>query len=132
MLSRPRKGCSWPGAALLAVAVIAMNCPGNVSGSDDSARPAAPSGTVITVPLEYQETSYQFLFRNIPVECRQGLFPKEPAPAPGHVVRGVLKFGDNPSNAIPFLWQPGAKKLFLDLNRNQDLTDDADGVFSGA
>ena len=54
--------------------------------------------------------------------------PKEPALAPGPVVRGVLKFGDNPRNAIPFVWQGGAKKLFLDLNRNQDLTDDPAGV----
>ena len=91
--------------------------------------PAAPSGTVTTVPLEYQETGYRFLFRHVTVECRLAPFPKEPAAASGNIVRGVLKFGDNPSNAIPFLWQGGAKKLFLDLNRNQDLTDDADGVF---
>jgi hypothetical protein len=131
MLWLPRKGWTWPGAALLAAAVVAVNCPRNVSGSEDSALAAAPSGAVTTIPLEYQETSYQFLFRNIPVEHRTNPFPKEPAPASGHVVRGVLKFGDNPSNAIPFLWQTGAKKLYLDLNRNQNLTDDADGVFSG-
>jgi hypothetical protein len=132
MLWLPRKGWTWPGAALLSAAVIAVSCPGNVSGSEDSAQPTAPSGTVTTVPLEYQETSYQFLFRNISIECRPVPFPKEPALAPGHVVRGVLKFGDNPSNAIPFVWQTGAKKLFLDLNRNQDLTDDANGVFYGS
>ena len=116
---------------MLAAVAIAANCPGNVSGGEDSTRPTPPSGTVTTVPLEYQEMSYRFLFRNIPVERRLGPFLKEPALAFGHVVRGVLRFGDNPSNAIPFLWQPGAQKLFLDLNRNQDLTDDADGVFSG-
>ena len=131
MLWLSRKDSTRPGAALLVAAVIAVNCPGNVSGGDNSARPGAPSGMVTTVLLEYQETSYRFLFRNISIERRTDPFPKEPAPAPGHVVRGVLKFGDNPSNAIPFLWQPGAKKLYLDLNRNQDLTDDADGVFSG-
>ena len=132
MLWLPRKGWTWPGAALLSAAVIAVSCPRNVSGSEDSAQPTAPSGTVTTVPLEYQETSYQFLFRNISIKCRPVPFPKEPALAPGHVVRGVLKFGDNPSNAIPFVWQTGAKKLFLDLNRNQDLTDDANGVFYGS
>ena len=72
------------------------------------------------------------LFRNISIEYRPVPFPKEPALAPGHVVRGVLKFGDNPSNAIPFVWQTGAKKLFLDPNPNQDLTDDANGVFYGS
>ena len=130
MLWLPRKDWTRPGAALLVAAVVAVNCPGNVSGSENSARPGAPSGTVTTVPLEYQETSYQFLFRNIPIERRTDSFPKEPAPVPGHVVRGVLKFGDNPSNAIPFVWQPGAKKLYLDLNRNQDLTGDPAGAFS--
>jgi hypothetical protein len=55
-------------------------------------------------------------------------FPKEPALAVGPVVRGVLKFGGNPSNAIPFVWEGGTKKLHLDLNRNQDLTDDPAGV----
>ena len=126
-----RKGWPWPGAALLAAAVIAVTCPGNVSGSEESTQPAAPSSGMVTmVPLDYQETSYQFLFRNIPVEGRPASFPKEPALASGHVVRGVLKFGDNPSNAIPFVWQPGTQKLFLDLNRNQDLTDDPAGVCS--
>jgi hypothetical protein len=50
--------------------------------------------------------------------------------ATGKTVRGVLNFGGNPSNAIAFVWQRGVGKLFLDLNRNQDLTDDAAGVFS--
>ena len=81
-----------------------------------------------TVALEYQETSFQFLFRNVPVERRLAPFPKEPALAHGPVVRGVFKFGGNPSNAIAFIWVGGAKKLLLDLNRNQDLTDDPAGV----
>jgi hypothetical protein len=100
-----RKGWMSPEAALVATVVIALTAAGSVSGREDSARPGPPSGTVSTVPLEYQETSYQFLFRNVPVERRSVPFPKEPALAPGPVVRGVLKFGDNPSNAIPFVWQ---------------------------
>jgi len=121
---------------LLAAAVITVICPGNVSGSEDSARPGAPSDAVTTVPLEYHETSFRFLlddllFRNVPVEVRSSPFPKEPDLASGKVVRGVLKFGRNPTNAMPFLWQPGAKRLYLDLNRNQDLTDEAGAVFSG-
>src|ERR1017187_9794720 len=124
----PRKGRTRLGAAWLAAAVIVMAGPGSDSGREDSARPGTPAGTVTTVPLEYQELSYQFLYRNVPVERRLVPFPKEPAVASGPVVRGVLKFGGNPSNAIPFVWQRGAKKLFLDLNRNQDLTDDPAGV----
>jgi hypothetical protein len=107
---------------LLTAAVIAVTGPGSVWGREDSARPDTPAGVVTTVPLEYQETGYQFLYRNVPVERRLAPFPKERALAPGPVVRGVLKFGGNPSNGIPYVWQAGAKKLFLDLNRNQDLT----------
>jgi hypothetical protein len=99
-----------------------------MSGRENSAQLGTPSGIVTTVPLEYQETSFQFLFRHVPVERRLVLFPKEPALAHGAVVRGVLKFGGSLSNAIPFVWEGGAKRLRLDLNRNQDLTDDPAGV----
>jgi phenylpyruvate tautomerase PptA (4-oxalocrotonate tautomerase family) len=123
-----REGWTWRGAASVAAAVIAVTWPSSVSGRENSAQPGNPSEIVTTVPLEYQETSFEFLFRNVPVERRLAPFPKEPASAHGPVVQGVLKFGGNPSNAIPFVWQGGAKKLFLDLNRNQDLTDDPAGV----
>jgi hypothetical protein len=124
-----RENRARPGAAWLAAAVIAVTCPRNVSSGEDSARPDAPTGAVTTVALEYQETGHPFLFRHVTIERRTVPFPKEPAATGSNVVRGLLKFGDNPGNAIPFLWQGDAKKLFLDLNRNQDLTDDADGVF---
>ena len=126
MVLLPRKGWTGTGVALLAVAVIVLFCPGSVSGRE--AQPSTPAGTVTTVPLEYQQTDFQFLFRNVPVERRLAPFPKEPALAHGPVVRGVFKFGGNPSNAIAFVWVGGAKKLLLDLNRNQDLTDDPAGV----
>jgi hypothetical protein len=110
-----------PGQLWLTSALMVALGSGNLPGA---------SSNTTTVPLEYQETSYQFLFKNIPIERRAVPFPKEPAPASGPVVRGVLKFGDNPGNAIPFLWQCGAKKLFLGLKRNQDMTADPAGEFS--
>jgi hypothetical protein len=113
---------------LLAVAFIAVTCPATVSSKEASALPATPTATVTMVPLEYQATDFQFLFRHVPVERRLAPFPKEPALAHGPVVRGLFKFGGNPSNAIAFVWVGGAKKLLLDLNRNQDLTDDRAGV----
>jgi hypothetical protein len=128
MFRPPRKGWMWPGTALLAMAVIALSFTGSAWGRDESVPAHAPPGTVTTVPLEYQETNLEFLFRDVPVERRLIPFPKEPASAHGPVVRGMLKFGANPSNAIPFVWRGGSKKLFLDLNRNQDLTDDPDGA----
>ena len=124
----PRKASLGRPAAMLMAAVLALACPVSASGREVTTRPGTASGAVITVPLEYQETSYPFLFRHVPVERRLGHFPKEPAVAHGPVVRGVLKFSGNTSNAIPFIWQGGPKKLYLDLNRNQDLTDDPAGV----
>jgi hypothetical protein len=118
----------WPRAAWLVAAVLAVIWPSRILAGEPAALPGASTGEVTTVPLEYQETRFQFLFRNVPVERRLAHFPKEPALAPGPAVRGVLKFGGNPSNAIPFVWEGGAKKLHLDLNRNQDLTDDPAGV----
>jgi len=127
-LSLLREGWTWRVTALMTAAVIAVTWPSSVLGRENSAQPGNPSEIVTTVSLEYQEASFQFLFRNVPVERRLAPFPQEPALAHGAVVRGVLKFGSNPSNAIPFVWEGGAKRLHLDLNRNQDLTDDPAGV----
>jgi len=115
-----------------AVAAAAASCPVPVHGSGDFAAPGVPPPSAITAPLEYHETDHPFLFRYVPVEVRSGPFAREPRLASGTAVRGVLKFGDHPSNATAFLWEPGAQKLFLDLNHNGDLTDDPAGVFSGS
>jgi hypothetical protein len=124
----PRERPAWPGAALFAAAVIAVACAGGICAGEVSAQPGSAADAITTVPLEYQETGFECLFREVHAECRSVPFPKEPASVHGPLVRGLLKFGANPSNAIPFLWQGGAMKLYLDLNRNQDLTDDPTGV----
>jgi hypothetical protein len=125
-----RRTLAWPGAELLTAALIASTCPGSTAGSDASAPPRSAAGNVTTVPLEYRETPYQFLYRDLTVKHLAVRFPTEPALVSGPVVRGVLRFGLNRSNSIPFLWQSRAAKLFLDLNRNQDLTDDPAGAWS--
>ena len=137
MCRLPRRGFTRLGAELLAAGAIAAGWPVYAFGSNDSARPGTQSRNATTVLLEYHETPYRsflydLMFRDVPVEVRSRPFPKEPAPASGHVVRGVLKFGGGPSNAVAFLWQALEKKLFLDLNRNQDLSDDAAGMFWGS
>jgi hypothetical protein len=127
-LCRRRRRWAGPGVGLLATALLAVIWPGRALASDPSAPPSSPAGNVTTVLLEYRETPYQFLYRELSVKHLAVPFPKEPALASGPVVRGVLRFGLNRSNAIPFLWQSGTAKLFLDLNRNQDLTDDPAGA----
>ena len=96
----------------------------------------AQGAEVLTVPLTYCEITNSIfvddlLFRDVPVRARPNPFAKEPAVGASAVSRGVLSFGGGSSNAVSFLWQTGARRLFLDLNRNHDLTDDAPGPLFG-
>jgi hypothetical protein len=117
-------------AVSLPAMLLAVVCPGTVLRAGDSNPTNAPFPAVVTVPLEYQETNYNFISGSVAITPQSAPFKKEPATAAGEVVRGVLNFGGESSNAVPFLWQRGAGKLYLDLNRNGDLTDDPAGAFS--
>ena len=99
-------------------------------GGNDSSPAVIPSENKAAVALAYQETSFAIVNWSVSIEPQSAAFKKEPAAAAGKVVRGVLNFGGDSSNSISFVWQRDARKLFLDLNRNQDLTDDAAGTFS--
>src|ERR1017187_2472883 len=121
---------TWPSVGLLTAALFAVLWPTGALAGDPSATSGAPTGQVITVPLKYQEAPYGFLFSDPVIKYRAVPFPTEPALARGPITRGVLWFGVNPSNSIAFIWQSGANKLVLDLNRNEDLTDDPGGVSS--
>ena len=128
-IRRPRL---WPyrlQAALLAAFLAALR-PGTVLSSPESAVPAASPEQPVTVSLELQETSNSIADLSASVATGSEPFKKEPAAAAGKTIRGHLNFGGDASNNIPFLWQRDAGKLFLDLNRNQDLTDDPAGEFS--
>lgn len=58
-------------------------------------------------------------------------FLKEPELSKQGVLRGVLQFGKkDTNNAIALIWDQPKSTLYLDLNRNLDLTDDQAGVFS--
>jgi hypothetical protein len=96
----------------------------------DSVPSGSPSSNAIMASLEYQETKSSVINWGVPLTMQTTPFKKEPAAASGTIVRGVLNFGGGSNNAIAFLWQRDAQKLYLDLNRNQDLTDDPAGVFS--
>jgi len=55
-------------------------------------------------------------------------FTKEPPGGPSKV-RGRFDFHGADIPDLPWLWAGQEKKLYLDLNRNGDLTDDTNGVF---
>jgi hypothetical protein len=45
-------------------------------------------------------------------------------------MRGLLTLGTGPQDVFGFIWAPPQGKLYLDLNRNGDLTDDVSGVYN--
>jgi hypothetical protein len=57
-------------------------------------------------------------------------FQKEPELSQQRVFRSALEFGRNTNNSIALIWDQPKHKLYLDLNRNLDLTDDPGGVFT--
>ena len=57
-------------------------------------------------------------------------FEKEPDFGERSIVRGLLQTGTAEKNNIGFAWDRAEGKLYLDLNRNRDLTDDPSGVFA--
>ncbi len=100
-----------------------------VSAADASA-PAVSATSTQSIYLEYRELPYSVGNWTIPVTLQLAPFKKEPDWGQRKVYRGTLKFGDSTEAFVPFVWDQGQGKLYLDLNRNQDLTDDAEGVFA--
>jgi hypothetical protein len=111
-------------AVTSAAALGSLFCLESAPAAADSSLPA------MTVALEYSEMDQSPAFWAVPITVRATPFKKEPAAVSGKIIRGILHLGGGASNSIPFLWQRDAGKLFLDLNRNEDLTDDPAGVFS--
>lgn len=96
-----------------------------------SAEPAASEipGEVMlerqTFPLRLAQTRYIQL--RLPSQKL-----KEPPGLKGNVRRGIFELGKNTNNGVCLLWAPDEGKLYVDQNRNLDLTDDADGVYKAS
>ncbi len=59
------------------------------------------------------------------------VFTKEPDYAGARVYRHALRFGKGPSDFIGMAYDVAAETLYIDANRNLDLTDDGPGVKGG-
>ena len=98
------------------------------------AAPAEPPRTsplaIVTVDLNYQETDEVLAFSAVGVRLQTTAFRKEPPLGAKDAVRGFISGGPQPD--IPFIWDKSRGRLYLDLNRNQDLSDDPEGVFVSA
>ncbi len=127
-LSRRRLGnvrVTW-----LMSALLVLPGSGNFLHAEDFVLSSSTTSNTATAPLDYQETDYSVVNWGVSLTTQTVPFKKEPVAASGKIVRGVLNFGADGGNSIPFVWQRDAGRLYLDLNRNRDLTDDPAGVFS--
>jgi hypothetical protein len=89
-----------------------------------------PSGAPQEVVLDYREVNYSLANNGWAVTQESSPFKKEPLVEKRSVFRGLLNWGDRTADAVPFLWDYSKGKLYLDLNRNRDLTDDPEGVLT--
>ncbi len=111
-------------AGLFLVAAVSLR------GADDAAATPAPEVTVVT--LEPQQVDFTVASFSVYAERETTAFAKEPALRRDRFVRGRLPINGGATNALAFLWDTDAGKLYLDLNRNLNLTDDPEGVFTWA
>jgi hypothetical protein len=84
----------------------------------------------VVAHLQYREVGFAPLAWEIKVGS-DARFTKEPPFSGPAVFRGYFCLGRDTNLFLPFAWDAAAQRLYLDLNRNHDLTDDPAGVFIG-
>jgi hypothetical protein len=130
-MSSALKEITRPGVVFLGAFLFGANCMVNAApGGEAAAAANLQPQQVQIIQLEYGEAGYGVINESLPVVTRSIPFSKEPALTGNKVIRGAFQPGGGESNSIAFAWDRIAGKLYLDLNRNQDLTDDPAGVFS--
>lgn len=91
--------------------------------------PAASEGA-LSVVLNYQETPSPIATCNLylaPSDVTNSRIRKLPESGRSRLLTGILELGQD---RVALAWNKLEGKLYLDLNRNFDLTDDPNGVFS--
>jgi hypothetical protein len=76
-----------------------------------------------------QHTQRDYYFNIMCSSINKVKFEKEPDFGKRHIIRGSIPLGSNKKNNVGFAWDRTQKKLYVDLNRNKDLTDDPNGIF---
>src|ERR1019366_7107573 len=94
-----------------------------------------PAGSTQTVYLEYRELDARAIGSRLSITSQTESFKKEPDWGGRTICRGTINSafrgvetpGARPGHSInlPFAWDYRQGKLYLDVNRNGDLTDDA-------
>ena len=118
-----RLGCIKP-AFFVLLGLLWVGAGGAAPGAEGSSTQAASATLTQSINLEYRDLGYSVGTWMIPITLQSAPFKKEPDLGRRKVYRGTLKFGDSMEDFAPFVWDQAQGKLYLDLNRNQDLTDD--------
>ena len=130
MSANPVQGY-WLSLRALGLAILGLPLLfGAMAGAAD-----APAGASQTVYLEYQELGSRIKGWQLNITPQTEPFKKEPDWGGRHICRGTINSafhaverpGTPPGHAInlPFAWDYTQGKLYLDLNRNGDLTEHA-------
>jgi hypothetical protein len=102
-----------------------------LSGRGQSVVGSQPPPAAPVAHLQYREVDFAPLAWEVGVESG-ARFSKEPVYSGPGVFRGIMRLGNDTNAFMPFAWDERQQRLYLDLNRNRDLTDDPAGVFTAA
>jgi hypothetical protein len=120
-------------AAAMVLGWLGFGMLAQASAGAASAEPAVASSPAShTVDLSYQETDEVLVSGSVAIRLQSPPFPKEPALPGQNVFRGSLLWRAQPRQATSFIWDKRLGRLYLDLNRNRDFTDDPKGIFTSA
>jgi hypothetical protein len=103
----------------------------SAAAEPDSAA-SSPGPTTNTVLLSLRELVSMPTSLGVDANPRTQPFSKEPELSSRGILRGTLFNNQGPSNAVAYLWDESKGRLYLDLNRNSDLTDDPAGTLTSA
>jgi hypothetical protein len=118
-------------ANILAVILSSLTWGASVLSAAQPAGSTAPSSALprqVELKLEAVPSALEYSSFNLNVA--NAPFAREPALSPQGVFRRMLPLGRDTNNALGLVWDRTRGKLYLDLNRNRDLTDDPAGVFT--
>jgi hypothetical protein len=128
------------GLALLTALPICVSANGPQAAVAPMTTAAQDQPHPLTVELSYQESVEYITWERTVAPVRdwepaQDTVPGGRSSAKGSALpplSGLLKLTDLPTNHTTFVWDAAARRLSVDLNRNGDLTDDPQGVFTAA
>jgi hypothetical protein len=114
--------------AVAALVFLVFNSQALFAAEKDAAPPTAGSTHLINLEL-CENKSGPLNWDGLSIRRQNTVFKKEPALGQNKVARGFLCFGGQAGRDLPFIWDQTRRRLYLDVNRNQDFTDDSSAAY---